>query len=588
MKKVKILLINENKKQIDQIKDKLCKAGYESSHIRQVTGQTAFDLLKKERVDLILLDISPAEQADMESVRTLSQTVEDIPIVVLSDEENDVTTDMLLSSGVRDFLTSAECSTRVLSRTVRFALERQALTDKLTKTAKEVELLKESLEGIVRQNMAAILVVDRQNMVLYANGAAADIYGRLPEELRGSKFGHSISPGQTLETLLQSVDGVCKHVEMRGVEMMWEKRRAVLITIQDKDSAADADTQYIDSLTGVYNKAYLDEQAKLLDCPDNLPLCVIVGDLNNLQLINDTLGYQAGDRMLRTVADCFKSACLRESVVIRYGGDEFMVIQRRCNEQDAERIMEKILRQCKENSMEGFPVSIALGSAVKYSGDSMLLDDLLWIADEHMYAKKYTVVNPSKYSAVIYALEKSLYAKDYTTAMHTSRVRDLCVSFGQSMAMDSVVVNELILLSELHDIGKIALPSSILCKPGPLTPDEWETIKTHPEIGAKIAKVTHGMDLVALSILSHHERWDGKGYPNQRKGESIPLSARILSIVDSFDVMTHDRPYRRAMDEQEALEEIMRCSGTQFDPMLAEAFVAFFSARSGGTGKQLQ
>lgn len=170
-----------------------------------------------------------------------------------------------------------------------------------------------------------------------------------------------------------------------------------------------------------------------------------------------------------------------------------------------------------------------------------------------------------------------MYEKDYMTVEHALRVRELCTQFGTRLQLDNNIIDELVVLASLHDIGKIAVPESILKKNGPLTDEEWKIIKKHPETGYRITKVTHGMSIIAEDILFHHERWDGRGYPQGLKGERIPLVSRILSIVDTFDVMTHERPYKKAVSKGEAAYEIKKCSGSQFDPKLAEEFITYLN-----------
>jgi HD-GYP domain-containing protein (c-di-GMP phosphodiesterase class II) len=192
-----------------------------------------------------------------------------------------------------------------------------------------------------------------------------------------------------------------------------------------------------------------------------------------------------------------------------------------------------------------------------------------------MYANKLTE-SKSRYSSFISSLETSLYEKDYITAEHAVRVRDLCIRFGIELKLNDSIIDELTVLASLHDIGKITIPASILRKNGPLTDEEWKIVRQHPETGYRITRVTHGMGFIAEDILCHHERWDGKGYPQGLSGDQIPLASRILSVIDTFDVITHDRPYKEAFSEREALNEIRKCSGSQFDPQIADAFISFF------------
>ena len=149
----------------------------------------------------------------------------------------------------------------------------------------------------------------------------------------------------------------------------------------------------------------------------------------------------------------------------------------------------------------------------------------------------------------------------------------MAFQIGEALNLSTAEMDRLALLVSLHDIGKISISQEILNKPGKLNEEEWEKIKKHPETGYHIALSTGEFAHIAEEILAHHERWDGKGYPNGLKGKEIPLLSRILAIIDAFDVMTNGRPYKSRMSEDEAIDELKRCSGTQFDPELVDIFM---------------
>ena len=156
-------------------------------------------------------------------------------------------------------------------------------------------------------------------------------------------------------------------------------------------------------------------------------------------------------------------------------------------------------------------------------------------------------------------------------------MEELALLLGENLKLSETELNELIMLSALHDIGKIAVADSIILKPGKLSPQEWEMVKKHPEVGYRIAKSSVNLAAIADAILTHHENWDGSGYPEGIKGSQIPLISRIISIVDSYDAMTNDRPYRKAHSKEYAIKELLSCSGKQFDPVLVEHFIKIIS-----------
>jgi len=171
------------------------------------------------------------------------------------------------------------------------------------------------------------------------------------------------------------------------------------------------------------------------------------------------------------------------------------------------------------------------------------------------------------------SLKKSLEAKNMETEEHTERVESYALEIGKRYGFKSSQMDELMIIARLHDIGKIAIEEDILLKPGPLTTNEFEVMKTHAEKGFRIINASSEIINVAKCVLTHHEKWDGSGYPLGIAGEEIPLMARIIAIADAYDVMTHDRVYRKAMNKEEAIKELKRCAGTQFDPVLVELFL---------------
>ena len=263
--------------------------------------------------------------------------------------------------------------------------------------------------------------------------------------------------------------------------------------------------------------------------------------------------------------------------MIRYGGDEFIILVPRCTELQIRQMIRDIQSACANLMTENVPSSISMGYAVKYHINQPLLH-LLHQADRNMYGNKLAC-GRGRPNFYLLSLEDSLQKKDTVTSEHAVRVRETCFRFSVFLGLDMRTAKRCALVAALHDIGKIAIPSSILNKEGPLDDEEWEIMKHHPAIGCRMIKDLPGMNDVAEAILSHHERWDGKGYPRGIADSQIPLTARILSLVDAFDAMTHDRPYRKAMKNEKALNEILRCRGTQFDPRLSDEFIRFIKKK---------
>lgn len=332
---------------------------------------------------------------------------------------------------------------------------------------------------------------------------------------------------------------------------------------------------YNDSLTGLYNRAFFDEELHRLDLARQLPLSIIMGDVNGLKLVNDTFGHLTGDKLLVDMADILKKCCRPNDIIARWGGDEFVILLSQTPETMAYGICDQIRMACQSTDPDPIQPSIALGVASKTS----LKHDIYKViaeAENVMYRNKL-LESKSIRNSIITSLEVSLHEKTFETREHAHRMQKLCVQFGRVLGLPDHEIDRLALLAKLHDIGKIGVPDEILNKRGPLTEPEWESIKKHPEIGYRIVYSSHELMAIAEEVLCHHERWDGVGYPRGLKAKDIPLLARILTIVDAYDVMTHVRSYKEAFSHKQALEEICRCSASQFDPELVEVFLTIFA-----------
>jgi diguanylate cyclase (GGDEF)-like protein len=328
---------------------------------------------------------------------------------------------------------------------------------------------------------------------------------------------------------------------------------------------------YSDKITSLKNRAYMEKMFDELDTNKKDNYYIIMGDINGLKLTNDALGHSEGDKLLCFVGRILTESCSADDIISRWGGDEFIILVKNKQEIYVANLIDKIKDYC-ENELEfDFKISIALG----YAGngeENQNTDAVMSLAEKRMYRNKL-MDNKSARSAAINSLLRTLHEKHSETEAHTMRIKKLSIKLGKRIGLTKEKLDELELLSLLHDMGKIGIPEHILMKPSKLTDEEWTIMKTHSDIGYRIASSTPELAHIANEILAHHERYDGTGYPNKLKEEEIPLLSRIISIVDSFDVMTHKRIYKEAFDREYVIEELKRCAGTQFDPELIKEFI---------------
>ena len=378
----------------------------------------------------------------------------------------------------------------------------------------------------------------------------------------------------------KSVRVECKLIEQPG-KKAW--RTVVMMILTDITAHLRAQERinylsYHDKLTSLYNRAYVEEMVPKFDCAEALPLSVVMADMNGLKLVNDVFGHQEGDKMLVNAAGALRAHCRGSDIVARWGGDEFVILLPRTDEENCKRVCARIQAACAEAKGGAIPLSLAVGSATKQSG-IIWFAELLSIAENRMYNDKLLKSREVR-KAIIGKLEARLSAHCTGNPGHMERVGALATAFALHLGkgVDSAEVKLLERLARLHDIGKVAVPAAILGSRRALSLSEWDIVKSHSEIGYRMVQ-SIGEPEVADLILALRERWDGSGYPCGLQGEEIPPLARLFSVVDAYDTITHDRVYKQAMDAQTALAEIESGCGSQFDPQLARAFVDFMRRR---------
>ncbi len=329
-----------------------------------------------------------------------------------------------------------------------------------------------------------------------------------------------------------------------------------------------------DALTGLGNRRALTlELERLLDgAGEPAPSMLALFDLDGFKRYNDTFGHPAGDALLQRLGAALCARLRDRGSAYRMGGDEFCALI-----SGADR---SLLLECTAALAErgdGFGIDCSHGAVVlpREAGEP---DAALRLADQRLYACKHG--RASAGDGTKGALLQTLAERDPRLADHLHDVAELAEAVGRALGLTPETVDQLRQAAELHDVGKVAIPDAILAKRGPLDADEWAFVRRHTVIGERIINAAPALAGVAGLVRSSHERWDGTGYPDRLSGEAIPVGARVVAVCDAYDAMTTDRSYRRAMEPAQALAELRRCAGTQFDPRVAEALGAVLAARS--------
>jgi len=330
-----------------------------------------------------------------------------------------------------------------------------------------------------------------------------------------------------------------------------------------------------DFLTRLYNRRFFEEELLRLDTSRNLPMSIIMGDVNGLKLINDSFGHEAGDELLKVSANAIKNACRDDEIIARFGGDEFAIILPKSSAAQVEGVIDRIKFSLLNLKISGIDVSIAFGFGTK----NLIEQDILLTvkeAEDYMYRNKL-FESSSMHFKTIELISKVLFEKNGRELLHSERVSKLCELLALKLGFDKEHIAFLKTTGLMHDIGKIAIEDNILNKIGKLSVDEYKEIKKHPEIGYRILCSVSEFSELAIHVLQHHEKWDGSGYPKGLKGEEISVDARIVALADTYDAITSYRTYRDILTKDEAIEEIKRCLGTQFDPRLGNEFIELLS-----------
>ena len=333
---------------------------------------------------------------------------------------------------------------------------------------------------------------------------------------------------------------------------------------------------YRDKMSGLYNRTFFEEEmARLNENYDRYcPLGIICIDVDGLKVVNDTFGHRAGDDLLISLARLLSQPFQGGEIVARTGGDEFCVVLPGISEELLSNKQNEILSLVKNYNKRTprIPLSISVGSAISEQVNVKDAFAVYQKADDNMYNYKLTQAESSK-SRIIDIMLAAMAERDVFTEGHVKRISEMLEEVCDKLNFAEERKRNLLLLAKVHDLGNVGVPDEVLFKPGKLTEEEFQQIRQHVDIGYKIASRSKELSHIAYLVLHHHEFWNGEGYPSKLKGEEIPLECRVLAIVDAFDAMIHNRPYKDGIEKGEALEDLRKNAGSRFDPSLVDEII---------------
>lgn len=445
-----------------------------------------------------------------------------------------------------------------------------------------------------------VVSVDNEQNIILMNEAAEKLSGISYREAQGKPVsevlnfmheGASIPCSTTVErviktgitekisddVLLVHRDGLQIPVQysISAVKNKKNDTKGAVVIIRDVTSERNIQKQaeylsFHDHLTDLYNRRFFEEELLRLDTFRNLPLSVIMIDVNGLKLTNDAFGHETGDRLLKKVAGIMKKECRNDDIVARLGGDEFSVILPKTDAVQAKLIMDRITGSADKESLKSIVISVAAGYATKTSPDQNI-DEIIKIAENNMYSDKINTGKRMRRKTfeliTVNLFEKYSYEQD-----QSERMKKLAARIGSAMGLSKDQISTLETISYYHDIGKIIIPPRLLNRPSDLSLEEYDLVQRHVEAGYQIMKSQEEYSSIAIYVLSHHERWDGNGYPRKQKGHEIPLLSRILAVLDAYTAMTGNLPYKKSLSTDSAIMELKKNAGLQFDPEVVDIF----------------
>ncbi|MGM0410670.1 MAG: diguanylate cyclase domain-containing protein [Bacillota bacterium] len=453
-------------------------------------------------------------------------------------------------------------------------------------TVRSLFLSTQIYQKLTQENPVGICILFKNDKIKYVNNSFLKIVEKNRKEVLNKNI-HQILPEISLNynfnrnskdqeennlTIELNKKEQKMWIDIRSSKMEYKDIELKILILVDitEQKKSEEEIRYLrfhDQLTGLYNRDYFMEEIKRLDTKRQFPLTLIMIDINKLKLINDVYGHNKGDFLIKSAAEILEDNLREEDILARIGGDEFAIILPQTNENRGKEIIKRINKKCANFNQKGIIVSMALGLATK-NDINQEIDEIFKLADDDMYKNK-TSESKEIREKIIDNIKNNLKEKTDESKKHIKEIKKLVSRFADKLNLEKKDKDKLLLLAEIHDIGKISFSKEFFKKNRKLTEKESEKLKDHPEYGYRICRVIPEFNSIAKEILSHHERWDGKGYPQGLKGKEIPYLARIITIIDNYLSLKNDKK----REKEAIIAKLKEKAGIFLDPELTGYFI---------------
>ena len=476
------------------------------------------------------------------------------------------------------------------------------VTDVTEQKNREIELkISEEKYRLITENISDVIWILNLNQkkFTYISPSVLQLRGFTAEEAMGQSMEESLTPESiaiVMKTLEENLPEFVKNPDSEGsfineLQQPCKDGSVIWVEVSTKLRYNDRDEievvgvsrnienrkqsqeevlylSFHDQLTGLYNRRYYEEELSRINVARNLPMTLVMSDVNGLKLTNDAFGHQVGDDLLKRYAQVLKTVCRKDDIIARIGGDEFVILLPNTDSYQAQGLVERIQKEISGQKVSMVGLSVSFGWQTKVKEEEHF-ERIFKQAEDNMYQRK--VMDGKSYKgATVKLILQSLHEKDAEERFHAERVSSLCKEIGEAMELGFEDVGKLTLAGLFHDIGKIGLDDALLNKKEELTKSEWRQLKRHSEIGYQILRSVDDFSGIADIVLYHHERLDGTGYPNGLRGDQIPMMAKIVAVADAYDSIFRNQPSRSMKD---AVRELRLGTGTQYDETITKTFV---------------